>query len=84
MQTQNKILDDVSRVANGAMGALSGVKTEVETLVKQQMERLMAEMDVVSREEFDAVKAMAAEARTQQEKLQARVDELEAKLSKKK
>jgi len=84
MQTQNKVLDDISRVANSAMGALSGVKGEAETLIKQQLEKLLCDMDLVTREEFEAVKAMASEARVQQEKLHAKIAELEAKLAKKK
>ncbi|OFX10208.1 MAG: pyrroline-5-carboxylate reductase [Alphaproteobacteria bacterium RIFOXYD12_FULL_60_8] len=83
MQTQNKILDDISRLANSAMGALSGVKAEADAMVRNLLERRLADMNLVTREEFEAVKAMAAEARMQQEKLNARVQELEAALGKK-
>ena len=79
MQTQNKILDDISRVAGGALGAVSGVKTEVENMVRQQIERIIADLDLVPREEFEAVKAMAAEARARQEDLEKRLAELEGK-----
>jgi len=77
MQTQNRFFDDLARVAAGAMGTFSGVKSEVETRIREQLERVLASMDVVSREEFEAVKAMAAKARSEQEDLQKRVAGLE-------
>jgi len=80
MQTENRILDDLARLASGALGSLSGLKTELDTLVRQRLERLLADMNLVSREEFDAVKAMAANARARQEALETRVTELEAGL----
>jgi BMFP domain-containing protein YqiC len=80
MQTDNRILDDLARVAGGALGALTGLKTEFEALFRQQFERILNDMNLVSREEFEAVKAMAAKARGEQEALAARVAELEAKL----
>ncbi len=80
MQTENRFFDDLARVASGAMGAVAGLRSEVEALVKQRFERLLADMDLVQREEFDAVKAMAARARTEQEDLAIRVAELEAKV----
>ena len=61
------------------MGTLAGVKREVETLVRHQFDRMLAGMDLVTREEFDAVKEMAAKARTENEKLEARLAALEAK-----
>jgi len=79
MQTQKPFFDDLARLAGGAVNALSGIKAEVETLVKQQFERLTASMDLVSREEFEAVKAMAAKAREQQEILSERLAALEAR-----
>ncbi len=78
MQTQNRLFDDLARVANGAIGTLGGVKTEIEALVRQRMESLLANMDLVTREEFDAVKAVAVAAREEQEALAARVAQLEA------
>lgn len=81
MQTSNRILDDLAKVASGAVSAVTGLKGDAEGVLRRQMEKLLADMDLVSREEFDAVKAMAANARAAQEKLQARVDELEAQLS---
>lgn len=81
MQSQNRFLDDLARVAAGALGTLSGVKTEVETRLREQLEKVLAGMDLVSRDEFDAVKAMAAKARSEQEDLANRVAELESKLA---
>ena len=81
MQTQNRFFDDIARVAAGALGTLSGVKTEVETRLREQLERVLAGMDLVSRDEFEAVKAMAAKARSEQEDLARRVAELESKLA---
>jgi len=79
MQSQNRIFDDIARVAAGAMGALTGVRGEVESRIRDQLERLLAGMDLVSREEFEAVKAMAAKAREEQEILQRRLDALEGR-----
>ena len=81
MQSQNRFFDDIARVAGGAVGALSGVRGEIEARLRDQLERILAGMDLVSREEFEAVKAMAAKARTEQEALQRRVAELEARLA---
>ena len=81
MQSQNRFFDDLARVASGALGTLSGVKTEVETRLREQLERVLAGMDLVSRDEFEAVKAMAAKARTEQEDLAQRLAELESKLA---
>jgi len=80
MQSQSRFFDDIARMANGAVGALSGVRGEIEARVRDQLERILAGMDLVSREEFEAVKAMAAKARDEQEVLLARVAELESRL----
>ena len=80
MQVDNRFLDDLARVANGAAGALSGVREEVEALVRQRAERFLADMDLVTRDEFEAIKAVAAKARLEQEALEARVAALEAAL----
>jgi BMFP domain-containing protein YqiC len=80
MQSENRFFDDLARVASGALGAVAGLRTEMETLFKQRFERLLADMDLVQREEFDAVKAMAARARAEQEDLALRVAALEAKV----
>jgi BMFP domain-containing protein YqiC len=78
MPTSNRLFDDLARLANSTIGTLSGVKAEVEAQVRQQLERVLSRMDLVSREEFEAVKAMAAKARAEQEVLAARVTALEA------
>lgn len=80
MQTENRLFDDLARVANGAFSTLSGVREEIETRVRERVERLLADMDLVQREEFEAVKAMAQRARLEQESLTARVDALERRL----
>jgi BMFP domain-containing protein YqiC len=77
MQTQNRLLDDLAKVANGAVSAASGVKEEMNAFMRQQMERLLADMELVSRDEFEAVKAVAAKARLEQEKLGKRLAKLE-------
>jgi BMFP domain-containing protein YqiC len=80
MQTRAKIFDDLAKVAGGAASTLSGLKGEVESLVRQQVERFLLNVDMVPRDEFDAVQAMAAKARAGQEALETRVRELEKKL----
>ena len=79
-QTSNLILDELARMMTDAAGAAQGVKREVETLMRSQGERFMREMDVVSREEFEAVKAMAEKARSENDALAVRVAALEAVL----
>lgn len=84
MQVENRLLDDLARVATGAVGALTGIRAEVEGQVRQQFERILAQMDVPSREEFEAVKAVAAQARSTQEELSeslATVDALKAEVA---
>src|SRR5262245_17418514 len=81
MQTQNPLLDDLARVATGALGALTGLRTEIEARVRDQLERLLGRMDLVTREEFEAVRAMAAKARLEQEALAQRLAVLEAHLA---
>jgi len=81
MQSQNRFFDDFARVAAGAMSTLSGVKSEFEARLREQLERVLAGMDLVSRDEFEAVKAMAAKARSEQEDLQKRLAELESRLA---
>ena len=78
MQINNRFLDDLARVASGALGVAAGVKGEVEALLRQRFERILTDMDLVGREEFEAVKAMAAKARTEQEALAEKVARLEA------
>jgi BMFP domain-containing protein YqiC len=81
MQSQNRFFDDLARVAAGAMVTLSGVKSEVESRVREQFERVLAGMDLITREEFEAVKAMAAKARAEQEDMAKRVAALEGLLA---
>jgi hypothetical protein len=80
MQTQNRLLDDLARVAAGAVGGLAGMRHEVETRLREQFERILGRMNLVSREEFEVVQAMAAKARAEQEALTARLAQLEARL----
>jgi BMFP domain-containing protein YqiC len=74
----NRFLDDIARLATDAAGAAQGVRREVETVVKTQIERLLRDMDVVTREEFEAVREMALLAREENDKLAARLAALEA------
>ena len=83
MQTQNRFLDDLARVTSGAMGVAAGVRGEVEARVREQLERILAQMDLVPREEFEVVKAMAAKARSEHEELTARIAQLEVLLAEK-
>jgi BMFP domain-containing protein YqiC len=81
MQTRSRMFDDLARLTNGAASVLSGFRDEAEGKVRQQLERLLADMDVVPREEFEAVREMAANARREQEALTQRVAALEAQLA---
>ena len=81
MQTRNPFLDDLARAATGAFGAVTGLRAEIEARVRDQLERLLSRMDLVTREEFDAVQAMAAKARSEQERLAEQVVALEARLA---
>ena len=80
MQTQNRLLDDLARVATGALGVAAGMRGEIEFRLRDQFEKILSNMDLVTREEFDAVKAMAAKARAEQETLARRVAALETLL----
>lgn len=80
MQTSSRLLDDLAKVASGAASTLVGVKQELDALIKQRIERLVANLDLVSRDEFDAVRAMAAKGRADVERLEQRVSRLEAQL----
>ena len=82
MQSRNKILDDVSQLMTNAMGVAQGAREEAETPVKSIIDRWLADHDFVTREEFDAVKAMAQKAREENENLKARLDAAEKKLKK--
>ena len=78
-QTSNRFFDEMARLMNDATGAAQGVKREVETMFKSQAERFLNEMDIVKREEFEAVKEMARLAREENEQLKARIAALEAR-----
>lgn len=79
-QTNNRLLDEMARMFTDAAGAAQGVRREIETLARSQGERLMRDMNVVSRDEFEAVKAMAQRAREENDALAARIAALEARL----
>lgn len=81
MQFDHRLIDDLARVAGGALGTLAGVREEVEARLRQQFERILAGMDLVTREEFEVVRAMAQAAREEQERLAARLAALEAALA---
>jgi BMFP domain-containing protein YqiC len=82
VQTTNRFFDEVARLMNDAAGAAQGVRREFETLFRTQAERVLRELDVVRREDFEAVKDMARIAREENEALKARVAALEAALAK--
>ncbi len=79
MEGPNKFFDDMSKLMTNAMGVAQGAKTEAETAMKGWIDRWMADRDFVTREEFDAVKAMAQKAREENEALSARIAKLETK-----
>ena len=79
-QTSNRFFDEMARLMNDAAGVATGVRREVDTLFRHQAERILRDLDVVTREEFDAVKDMARLAREENEALKARIAALEAKL----
>ncbi|WP_298852457.1 accessory factor UbiK family protein [uncultured Ruegeria sp.] len=82
MQTRNKILDDVSQLMTNAMGVAQGAREEAENAMKSMLDRWLADRDFVTREEFDAARAMAQKAREENAALEARIAALEAKLDK--
>jgi hypothetical protein len=77
MQTDNPFLDGLARLFTDATGAAQSLRAEIDSFVKQRLEKLVADMDFVPREEFEAVKAMAAKARSENERLEARLKALE-------
>ena len=80
-QTTNRFLDEFAKLMTDAAGAADGLKREVTSIMRAQGERVLQGMDVVQREEFEAVKAMAEKARAENERLKVRIAELEARLS---
>lgn len=81
MQSQSPLFDGVARAMTGALGLAHGLQEEGRAFLRAQADRLVAEMDLVSREEFEAVKQMAAEARAEAQALRAQLEALEAKLA---
>ena len=79
-QTSNRFLDEIARLMNDAAGVASGVRREVDAVFRSQADRILRELDVVKREEFEAVKDMARTAREENEALKARIAALEAKI----
>ena len=79
-QSSNRLLDDLARLMTDAAGAAQGLRSEMQTLMRSQGERFLRDMDLVQREEFEAVRAMAIKAREENERLAARVAALEARL----
>ena len=79
-QTTNRFFDEIARLMNDAAGVASGVRREIDTVLRQQAERVLRELDVVKREEFEAVKEMARLAREENEALKVRIAALEARM----
>lgn len=82
MQSSNRLLDDLAKMANGALSAATGARQELEQFMQQRLERFMNEKGWVSREEFDAVRDMARKSREEQEAFAARLSELESRMAK--
>jgi BMFP domain-containing protein YqiC len=80
VQSSNRILDDIARLATDAVGAAQGVRREVETVARAQFERLLREMDIATREEVEVLRDLVTAIREENEQLSARVAELEARL----
>lgn len=78
MQSENRLVDELAKVAGGALGMAAGLRAEVEQRLKEQLQRVMLDMDLVTREEFEVVRAMAQRAREENEALAARIAALEA------
>jgi len=79
MQTRGRIFDDISQLMTNAMGVAQGARVEAETAMKGMLDRWLADRNLVTRDEFDAVRAMAQKAREENEALKARIEALEAK-----
>ena len=81
MQINNRFIDDLARVASGALGVAAGVRDEVEALLRSRFERYLTDLSLVTREEFDAAKDLAARARENEDKLAQRLAELERRVA---
>ena len=77
MDTNNRFFDDVGKMMTSAAGVAKGMKDEAETVMRNRLERLLSDMDMVTREEFDAVREMSIKAREENDLLKARLDKLE-------
>lgn len=82
MQTDNRLLDDIARAASGALGAFAGVRAEIDSQIRALLDNWLKGQNLVTRDEFEAVKAMAAAARAENEALTSRLAALEASLAK--
>ncbi len=80
-QTSNRLLDEFAKLMTDAAGAAQGLRREAETVMQSQAERMLEKLDVVKREEFEAVRAMAEKARAENERLSEIVTQLEARLA---
>ena len=78
MQSKNKFMDDIGQMMTNAMGVAQGAKDEAETAMKGLVDRWLADRDFVTREEFDAVRAMAQKAREENDALKTRLDNIES------
>lgn len=81
MQIRNRLIDDLARIATGALGVASGVREEVEAMLRARFERYLTDLSLVTREEFEAAKDLAARARENEEKLTLRLTELERRVA---
>lgn len=81
-QYENRFLDDVAKLMTSAAGAAQGMRSEVETVIRSQAERLVADLDLVPREDFEAMRELAVAARTESEELKERLEALEARVAK--
>ena len=81
MQTESPVFDQIGKIMSEAAGAADGVRREAETVMRSQLQRLLADMELVARDEFEAVKEMAANARAENDALKARIEALEAQLA---
>jgi BMFP domain-containing protein YqiC len=81
MQTQSSVFDDLARLMTGAMGVAQGMGQEAEGFLRSQADRFVAEMDLIGRDEFEAVKQMAADLKSENDELRARLEALEASIA---
>ena len=80
-QYENRLLDDIAKLMTSAAGAAQGVRTEMETLIRAQAERMVTDLDLVPREEFDVMKDVAVAARTEADELKAKLEAMEARVA---